>query len=332
MRPFVTLTQMPSRRADVRATAAVLTAAAVFGTTGTAQELGPDGTTPLGLGALRIVVGTLTLWVLAAASSSPGAPAGTGPDASSISSLEGLGRRGGLLVAVGGLGVAAYQPSFLAGTSRSGVALGTVVALGSGPVFAGLFDAVRRRRPPPRAWTIATAVTIAGGAVLVATGGGAARLDLVGIGCSLVAGASYALYADTTKQLILRGVGSTVALAASFTVGAALLAVPAIGEPYDWVTTVGGVALVAHLGIVTIGVAYWLYGYALRHLPVPRAVTLTLAEPATAAVLGVVVLGEHLALAGWLGIALVLVGLVLTARGSVGGSRAPHAASVASAT
>ena len=78
-----------------------------------------------------------------------------------------------------------------------------------------------------------------------------------------------------------------------------------------WVATPSGVILLAHLGIVTIGVAYWLYGYGLRHLPVPRAVTLTLAEPVTAAMLGVLVLNEALSLLGWTGVALVLAGLLL---------------------
>lgn len=308
---------MPAaNRSEARAAAAVIAAAALFGTTGTAQAIGPEGTTPLGLGTLRIAVGTLTLWVLAS---------------SSVPTLRRLDRRGAALIAIGGLGVAGYQPSFLAGTARSGVALGTVVALGSGPVFAGLIDVGRHRRPPPRTWIVATAVTIAGGALLVAAGGGDSRLDPLGIGCALLAGASYALYADTTKQLIVRGVGSTAALAASFTVGTVLLAAVAVGEPYGWVASAGGAVLLLHLGVLTIGVAYWLYGHGLRHLPVPRAVTLTLAEPVTAAVLGVVVLSEGLAPVGWLGIAMVLAGLMLTGRGSVGGTSSPAVPSVASA-
>jgi len=43
------------------AVAAVVLAAVLFGTTGTAQELGPSGTTPLGVGAARLAVGGLVL-------------------------------------------------------------------------------------------------------------------------------------------------------------------------------------------------------------------------------------------------------------------------------
>ena len=55
-------TGQPQRRAAVLA---VLGAAVLFGTTGTAKELGPDSATALGVGAMRIVFGALTLWLIA---------------------------------------------------------------------------------------------------------------------------------------------------------------------------------------------------------------------------------------------------------------------------
>ena len=42
---------------------AVVMAAVLFGTAGTAQALGPDAATPLGAGADRIVLGTSVLWL-----------------------------------------------------------------------------------------------------------------------------------------------------------------------------------------------------------------------------------------------------------------------------
>ena len=73
-------------------------------------------------------------------------------------------------------------------------------------------------------------------------------------------------------------------------------------------------AMALHLGVLTVGLAYWLYGRGLRHLPVPTVVTLTLAEPLTASVLGVAVLGERLGAAGWAGAAVVAAGLVVAGR------------------
>lgn len=278
---------------------AVIAAAVLFGTTGTAQELGPDGTTPLGVGTLRILVGSVALWCLARRVPSW---------------RELLAHRG--LFALGAIGVAVYQPAFFTGTGRSGVALGTVVALGSGPVFAGVIEWIWLRRPPTSRWVVATCVTIAGGALLVFAGGGGSTPDPVGIAGSLAAGLGYAAYAIAAKLLIDRGVHSTVALAWPFTLGTIVLVPFVVREPLGWALTPGGALMLAHLGILTVGVAYVLYGWGLRTLATSTAVTLTLAEPLTASLAAVAVLGERLGPAGWAGAALVLVGLAL-----VGGVR-----------
>lgn len=302
----VTTSPTPQRVMPRSAVAApaVVAAAVLFGTTGTAQELGPDGTTPLGVGTLRIVVGSVALWCFARR----------------FPPLDVLRRHLGLFV-LGAVGVAAYQPAFFAGTARSGVALGTVVALGSGPVFAGLIELVWLKRVPSRRWFIATAVTVAGGALLVLSGarGGVSGDDVVtfvGVAASLAAGASYAVYAIASKLMIMRGVHSTVSLAWPFTLGALVLVPFAAAEPLGWATSGSGMLMLAHLGILTVGLAYFLYGWGLRTLETSTAVTLTLAEPVTAALLAVVVLDERLRPTGWAGVALVVLGLAM-----VGGVR-----------
>jgi drug/metabolite transporter, DME family len=82
-------------------------------------------------------------------------------------------------------------------------------------------------------------------------------------------------------------------------------------EPTGWIATAGGAVLLAHLGFVTVGVAYTLYARGLRSLPTPTVVTLTLIEPITAAILSVAVLRESLSPVRWLGIAVVLAGLAV---------------------
>ncbi|MET0143282.1 MAG: EamA family transporter [Ilumatobacteraceae bacterium] len=275
---------------------AILAAAVLWGTSGTSLELGPDAATPLGVGALRIVVGAAALWVLAGRADHP------------------RWRDHALVLVVAGFGVAGYQSTFFTATERSGVALGTIVALGSGPVFAGILDAAWFRRPPSAVWARATAVAVTGGALLVAAQGGSATLDAVGIACALAAGASYAVYAIAVKALIEDDVDSTMAMAAAFSVGAVVLLPVGLTQPLGWAVTLDGVVMLAWLGVVTVGVAYALYGFGLRSLPTSTAVTLTLAEPVTAALLGVLVLDERLAPLGWVGAALVVLGLALTAR------------------
>lgn len=285
----------------------MLAAAVCFATTGTAQAEGPVGTTPLGVGALRVIVGAAALVAYVAMGRRRGAattprPAGWRP----------AGRQR-LLVVVGIGGVALYQPMFFAGTARSGVAVGTIVALGSGPVFVGLWEVVGLRRRPSDAWFAATGCALVGGAILVlAQSGDGAAVDGVGVLCSLAAGCGYAMYAVAAKVLVVAGVDSSVVMAWFFTGGALLLTPALFTEPLGWLGSVAGVVMVAHLGVVTVAVAYVLYGIGLRSLPASTAATLTLAEPVMAAVLGVVVLGERLGATGWLGATIVVAGLALT--------------------
>ncbi len=288
---------MPDRSVAVLA---VLAAAVLFGTAGTAQALGPDDTTPLTLGAARGALGALTLWIVARRR--PGR--WLRPHARPI--------------LVGGAGVAVYQPAFLEAVTRSGVAVGTIVTIGSAPFAAGLLDwAVLRRRPSGR-WLVATVVTVAGGVVLVGSQSADVEVDAVGVLAALAAGAGYAVYSTTSKLTIGRGLDPTVALASPFTLGSALLVAVSLGEPATWLGTPQGIVLAVYLGVAATGLAYALYGRGLRSLPSSTAVTLVLAEPVTAAILAVVVLDEAIAPLGWVGVAAVLVGLALAGRGAVG--------------
>jgi DME family drug/metabolite transporter len=62
--------------------------------------------------------------------------------------------------------MAAYNLAFFAGVRATGVAVGTAVALGSGPIWAGLLQALGGQRPPLRWW-----VGTAGGGRRRADGG-----------------------------------------------------------------------------------------------------------------------------------------------------------------
>jgi DME family drug/metabolite transporter len=66
---------------------------------------------------------------------------------------------------------------------------------------------------------------------------------------------------------------------------------------------------------VTVVFSYLLMGSALRHLSASTAITLGLAEPLTAAILGVAVLGETLVPLQVAGVVLVLAGVVVAGTG-----------------
>ncbi len=271
----------------------VLGAAVLWGTTGSAQALGPAAATPLTTGALRLVVGATGLVTVAAVTGSlrrlRDVPLGT--------------------LAITAVGIAAYQPAFFAGVERAGVAVGTVVAIGSAPILAGLLARfVGRERLEPR-WYTATALAIVGTAAVV---GAPEGTDLMGILAALGAGAAYAIYAFGAKRMIER-VGATSAMAAGFGL-AAIALLPALwNTDLSWVGTVPGLAMVGWLGIATVTASYLLFGAGLATTPLSTTATLSLAEPATATLLGFLLLGERPGGVAWLGVGLILLGLALLA-------------------
>ena len=281
---------------------AVLAAAAIFGTTGTSQALGPPDATSLGIGAVRLVVGAVALAAIAWLRR-PGAVRAWRHHAPTL--------------LLGGVAVAVYQLGWFAGLRRTGVAVGTVVGIGSGPVMAGLIHLASGRRGLTRGWVVGTAATVLGAGLLAARGAGASSADPVGLVLTLGAVLGYVLYVEAAQHAIRRGLDAAGAMAGMFGVGAILLTPVLAFEPLGWLASPRGAAMALHLGVVTIGVAYTLYGWGLRCLAVPTVVTLTLAEPLTAAILGTAVLGERLGPLGWLGAALIATGLLVAAREEV---------------
>jgi DME family drug/metabolite transporter len=290
----------PASRA--RAVAAVLLAAALFGTTGTAQALGPTSTTPLGVGATRLVVGGLVLLAVLPV-------VGVRP-----SRAVALWRTPTGLVA--GLCTALYQLCFFAGVQRAGVAVGTLVAIGSGPVLTGLLAGRLLGERPGRTWLVATGLCLTGLALLVLGGGADARPDAAGAGLALLAGASYAAYTVLAKAQLDAGEPPAAVMAAAFGLGGLLLVPVLLSQPLGWLARPDGLLLVLHLGLVTTTVAYLLFVRGLAVLPAGPVTTLVLAEPVVATALGVLVLGERLPAAAAIGALLVLVGLAVQGRGA----------------
>lgn len=266
----------------------VVGAAVLWGTTGTVQALAPDSATPLGIGTVRLLIGGLALLLVA--------------------------RRvvGEPPVVIGAASVAGYQITFFAAVDRTGVAAGTIVAIGSGPVWAGVLGWLVRRERPVDRWWPATALAIAGGVLLVLGGGDDVRLDALGVALALAAGGSYAGYTVAAKSLLERA-GPLEVMASLFAGGAVLLVPLLFVEPLGWLGEISGAVAALHLGLLTVAAAYVLFGLGLRGVQVATAGTLTLAEPVTAGVLGVLVLDESLDAPAWAGVALVLCGLVLLA-------------------
>jgi drug/metabolite transporter, DME family len=276
----------------------------LWGTTGTTQALAPAEATSATVGAMRILVGALALAGIAVAARA----------AAKTAAVPMPWRAPGLKVAlvVGMAAIATYQVAFFGGVGRTGVAVGTVVGIGSAPVFTGLIELVVRGVRPERIWAVSTSLAVAGSALLVGSGG-EARVDPVGVLLALGAGASYAVYTVACKALLDRGMTPVDVVAATFAGGALMLSPTLMIGDVNWVLTGRGLLAVVWLGGATVGVGYVLFARGLRLLPAATVATLTLAEPLTAASLGVIVLGERPGLLAVVGAVLVAAGLVLLA-------------------
>jgi DME family drug/metabolite transporter len=275
----------------------VLIAAVLWGTTGTSQGLAPAGVDPPVIGAVRLAVGGISLLTLAI--------------------FRGSFRGGGSWPILGtlasGIFVAGYQLCFFAGVARTGVAAGTMIAIGSAPVAAGVLGYLVRREHLGRRWMAATLLSVVGCVLLAASGGGL-QSNLVGIVLALGAGLSYAAYTVSIKGLLDQHAPDAV-MAVVFCLAALLLSPLLFTSQLGWLIEPRGMAVALHLGVLATAVSYGLFARGLKSVSVGTAATLSLAEPLTAALLGVVVLGEHLGLPQVSGIALLLCGLILLAFG-----------------
>jgi DME family drug/metabolite transporter len=337
----------------------ILLAAVCFGTTGTAQEFGPDGTSALSVGATRIVIGggalALVAWLSTRAFRRPtvsltselsatrrggalgmrrvAAPSdvddkGKGSDGGRTASVTGSipvtpegaivttssrGRASAptwLVIALGAAGVVAYQPAFFAGTSINGVAVGTIVALGSAPIRTGALEWAVTRAFPGVVWLVATAVATVG--VVLLTGvGGADAIGIDGLLASLGAGASYAVYALASKRLLVRDWAPTSAMGSIFGWAAAASVPLMLVTDLGWLASASGIAMALWLGLITTTLAYVLFARGLIGLSAATVSTLTLAEPLTATLLGILILNETLSTNAVIGIMVLVLGLVL---------------------
>lgn len=280
---------------------AVLLAASLWGTTGTAATFAPPDASSVSIGAATLGFGGLVLLLLAGRSAVP--------------PLRGN-RAVRVTVLLGALAIAIYPLAFYSSMNMAGVAVGTVVSIGSAPVFAALFEFLVDRRLLARRWFVATAVS-ASGIVLLALGGhgGASAAPtgtiVVGVGLGLVAGATYAGYSYAARRLIERGYPSRGVMGLLFGLSAVVLVPIFVVTGGPLLSTSDGIAVAVYLAVIPMSLAYVLFGTGLRRVDASTATTLSLIEPVVAAVLALVVVGERLGPGAWIGAGMIGLGLVL---------------------
>lgn len=276
----------------------MLLASVLWGTTGVVAHQAPEGSDQLLVGLSTFGFGGLLLLVL---------------DPRPTTRLLRDARRLPLAL-LGAVGVSLYASLYYVAMDRVGVAIGNVLALGSGPIFAVLLElVVDRRRIDPR-WAAAAAVTVVGVALLAGSAGSApGGRPVSGVLLALGAGFGYALYSWSGARLISRGASSRSAMGGIFVLASVGLLPAFLVLGPGPLTEPRGIVVLAYLALVPMALAYLLFGYGLRRLTASTATTLTLAEPVVATLLALVLLDERLSGLGWLGLAVIVVGLLMVA-------------------
>lgn len=273
----------------------IIFAAMLWGTTGTSQALAPEGVNSLAIGTMRLLVGGLGLLVFALF-----------PERKLKWTRNWLRWE----TAVAGLMMAIYQVVFFIGVGLTGVAVGTIVGIGSAPIFAGMLGYFFGGEKLSQRWFIATGLAILGCIILVFSGDATMQVNPLGMLLALGAGLSYAIFTLVNKRLIA-DFPSDAAMAVSFCLGTLLLLPTLFFVNTSWIATPNGLLIVLHLGLLATGLSYLLFGRGLKTVPVSTTGTLTLFEPLTAALLGVFLLGETLSLIAFIGIAILFTGLLV---------------------
>jgi len=201
----------------------------------------------------------------------------------------------GLAAAAFGVTLAVMNYSIYQAFAR--VPLGVAVTIEFlGPLAVSVASSRHRR---DLAW-----VTLGALGVVLLSGGAGGRLNLVGVGFALLAGVGWAAYILLSRASGQRFPGPSGLVLAM--VIAALVVTPAglgHGAMFRPAVLACGVAI----GILSSVVPYWLELEVLRRIPARVFGVWMSLEPAVAALIGLVMLGQRLSVVEWLAIGCVIV-------------------------
>jgi DME family drug/metabolite transporter len=292
---------MFARNEMTRGVLSVVLASFFWGTTGTAASLIPE-VSPLAIGAFSMGFGGLFLIINTRKTLAH-------EHKQLLSQLT--------LLLVGGLSVAIYPLAFYSSMSWSGVAIGTVVSIGSAPFFTVVLERLISKKLVSLQWVLSF-VFGALGIVLLTLGkqkNTSLEMDVStqhwGIVVGVAAGLAYAIYSWAAKQMIGSGISSKSSMAGMFGVAAIFLLPSLLVTGDDLFATVTNSVVVLYLAIVPMFIGYLLFGLGLRHIEASKATLITLLEPVVATLLAIIIVGEAFDIEGWIGMFLIAICLTL---------------------
>lgn len=274
----------------------VLFAAILWGTTGTIQGLLPSSREPVVVAALRVMIGSVSLWVICIL---------TGISVKKVIALP-LGR-----ILGAGAAIASYNMFFFTGVAHVGVGVGTAIALGSGPLWVLVFEFFFSARRPSIRGLLGQMAAIMGLAVLVG-GDAQGQGSYMGYGWSGLAGLAYGTYVYLTRGFG-KDIDSALIAAATFSISSVILFPSLILFSTVWIDFRSAILLI-FLGLVATGLAFLLFTFGLKRMPASTAVTLSLVEPLTAWFLATIVLGEAVTVYKVVGVVTLIIGIRIVSR------------------
>ena len=264
----------------------LLVSCLLFSVTGTLQQLAPEGHTPVVITEVRMLLGSLTIlaWCLFTHRL---------PSNWSVVPWKPM------LTAVAS--VLLYQLLFFYSVAEVGVAVGSVVAIATTPLWAAAVAFLLFRKKPSKFWVFATVLAIAG-VFLINAGGSlqSQRIDwklLLPIAAGLCYGVEIIAVGKVVEKI---NPETTMLLEMGL---AAILLFPVIFFfPTEWIFTTRGILVSLGLGVVTAGIAYPCFTYGIKYTSPIVASTLALTEPLMAAALGIFFLNETMTISMAFGI------------------------------
>lgn len=280
---------------------AVLVASMLWGTTGTAATFAPN-VGPLAIGAAALGIGGLLQAVVAI-------PA--------LRQAHMQLRAHRALVLLGAVAVFVYPLAFYSAMHLAGVAIGTVISLASAPLTSGILERLLDQQRLGIWWSTAAALGIVGSILLITASSNSIAADesriALGIVLGLLAGSAYATYSWVVQRLMGQQLNRAAAMGAVFGAGGLLLLPVLLITGMPLLATPESLAVGAYMALIPMFLGYFAFGYGLSKLPASSATTITLTEPAVATILAVLIVGERLTIAGWVGMSLFGVVLLLLA-------------------
>ncbi|MFF4805861.1 DMT family transporter [Streptomyces sp. NPDC001351] len=231
-------------------------------------------------------------------------------------------RRRALRAGVSGVGLAVFQTAYFAAVSATGLAVATVVTLGTGPVLIALGARLTMGERLGRGGLIAVAGALAGLGVLV-LGGGGATVRLSGVLLALLSAAGYSVLTLLTRWWGRDGeVDASSTSVGAFAVTSLCLLPFALAEglfPHTDHTALT-LWLLAYIAAVPTALAYGLYFAGAAVVRSATVSVIMLLEPVGATALAILLFGERLTTATLVGTLLMLGSVAGLALSETGGT------------